>query len=141
MFIHAWVSLACVIVLGTLFSMVFCTPSCIASLIDSMLLYVVFLKMTPNASRSSFILCISVLCHKNIFFLTGFCLCALQAVSNRTMTWSLFLIDGRGLYRCLKVGCDVSIAFNVFYFLIVLVDYQPGYQEMPGSVCGCIHCW
>jgi hypothetical protein len=97
---------------------VFCTPYFIASHIDSMLLYVIFLKMTSNASRSSFILCISVFCHNNIFLLTGFCLCALHAMPNRAMTWSLFSIDGRGLYRCLKVGCDVSITFNVFYLLV-----------------------
>ena len=62
MLIHAWVCLACVIVLGTLISMVFYTPYFIASHIDSMLLYVVFCTPYYIASHIDFMLLYVVFC-------------------------------------------------------------------------------
>jgi hypothetical protein len=42
--------------------------------------------------------------HKNIFLRTGFGLNGLHAISSRTISWSLFAMDGSGLHRRLNSG-------------------------------------
>ena len=51
--------------------------------------------------------------HKNIFLRTGFGLNDLHAISSRTISWSLFAMDGSGLHRRLNSGWEVSIMSKV----------------------------
>ena len=46
----------------------------------------------------------SVFFHKNIFLRTGFGLNGLHAISSGTISWSLFPVDGSGLYHSLNAG-------------------------------------
>ena len=67
---------------------------------------------------SSFILYTSSFFHKYIFLLTGFGFSGLHVISSRTMSWSLFPIDGKGLHLSLNDRWEVSIKFNVFPFRV-----------------------
>lgn len=85
---------------GTLLSMVFCIAVLNACHIDSTFLSM-FLCVVFN---SSFILYMSAFFHKNIFLITGFGLNGLHAISSRTISWSLFPMDGSGFHRSLNAG-------------------------------------
>ena len=104
-FIHGWVCLPCVNLDGTLLSMVFCIAVLNACHIDSTFLSM-FLCVVFKIVKSYVILYIhmSVFFHKNIFLRTGFGLNGLHAISSRTISWSLDLIDGSGLHHSLNAG-------------------------------------
>ena len=81
---------------------------------ESTVLLQVFLKDVLNVSRSSFILYISAFFHRYIFLLTGLGFKGLHAISSKTMSWSLFPIDGNGLHLNLNDGWEISIKSKVF---------------------------
>ena len=107
-FIQWWVCFGFIILVGTLLSII----NFISVLNDCHILsicwWVSFLKVDPNSAISFCMLCTSAFFHRKMFRLVGLGLTGLEATSSRTISWSLFPMDGNGLQRCLNDGCVVK---------------------------------